>query len=124
MKLQKSSLRGMQEALEMRIYSGADLLDSDFTQVLVCDLMSDVLTVDHEDFLLITSLTSDQVARTADIVGALGIVLVNGKKPQPGLLSLATELGIPIIGTELPCFEFSVLLGGYLKLDVNPDSHA
>lgn len=96
-------------------YGEDDHLNEHFGQVLVCDLMSDVLTVDHEDFLLITSLTSDQVARTADIVGAVGVVLVNGKSPQPGLRTLAEDLDMPVLGTKLPCFEFSVALGKLLE---------
>ncbi|MFW5800492.1 MAG: hypothetical protein ACOCVC_00550 [Spirochaeta sp.] len=110
------SLNDMCERLNLQLFSHTpEQLKAQFAEVLVCDLMSDVLTVDHEDFLLVTSLTSDQVARTADIVGAVGIVLVNGKSPQPGLQSLAAELGIPVLGTKLACFDFAVALGKLLE---------
>lgn len=110
------ALQVIRDELKLACYSGSDnLLKEAFAQVIVCDLMSDVLTVEHEDFLLVTSLTSDQVARTADIVGAVGIVLVNGKSPQPGLTKLSEELEIPVLGTGLPCFDFAVALGRILE---------
>ena len=116
MKSNPISLQTIREQLQLDVFYGEDdQLGEQFVQVLVCDLMSDVLTVDHEDFLLITSLTSDQVARTADIVGAVGVVLVNGKTPQPGLRTLAEDLEIPVMGTKLPCFEFSAALGKLLE---------
>ncbi|WP_028972809.1 DRTGG domain-containing protein [Spirochaeta cellobiosiphila] len=89
--------------------------DIEFEDIIACDLMSDVLVVDKEDFLLVTSLTSDQVARTSDIVGAVAIMLVNGKTPQPKLKELAKESGIPILTTPLGCFEACYALGQLQK---------
>ena len=99
-------------SLGLVTFGGSDeQMNAEIFHVMACDLMSDVLTVDHDGFLLITSLASDQVARTADIVGAAGIVLVNGKNPQPALQTLAGQLGIPLLGTDLPCYEFCLALG-------------
>ncbi|AFG38433.1 DRTGG domain-containing protein [Spirochaeta africana] len=116
MKHTQLSLDAIREPLELQIFCGDDeQLGQSFVQVLVCDLMSDVLTVEHEDFLLVTSLTSDQVARTADIVGAVGIVLVNGKTPQPALVTLAEDLDIPVLGSRMSGFDFSVALGKLME---------
>ena len=79
--------------------------------VVTCDLMSDVLVTDNDEVLLVTSLPSDQVARTADMVGACGVVLVNGKTPQPALVELSTELNLALICSPLPTFEASCRLG-------------
>lgn len=59
--------------------------------VVASDLMSDVLTTNKENFIISTSLNSEQVIRTADIVGALGVLLVNGKHPQESMKTLAAE---------------------------------
>lgn len=75
------------------------------------DLMSDILTVDRDRFVLLTALPSDQTARTAHMVGALAIVLVNGKLPQPGLRDLCTELEIPLLCSPLPLFEACCRVG-------------
>jgi hypothetical protein len=82
--------------------------------VVTCDLMSDVLVTDHDEILLVTSLPSDQVARTADMVGACGVVLVNGKPPQPSLVDLCRQLDLSLIRSPLGSFEASFRLGARL----------
>lgn len=69
------------------------------------DLMSDVLVTEEENIGIITSLTTEQVIRTADIVAASLIILTNDKEPQPGLVTLAKECEIPVLSTPLPTFE-------------------
>lgn len=83
----------------------------DIRHVVTCDLMSDVLVTDHDEILLVTSLPSDQVARTADMVGACGIVLVNGKEPQPSLVDLCIQFDLNLIRSPLGSFEASFRLG-------------
>lgn len=86
--------------------------------VVTCDLMSDVLVTDHDEILLVTSLPSDQVARTADMVGACGVVLVNGKAPQPSLVDLCGQLDLALIRSSLGSFEASWRLGQILLVAV------
>jgi len=83
--------------------------------VVTCDLMSDVLVSDHDEILLVTSLPSDQVARTADMVGACGVVLVNGKAPQPSLVELCTRFDLALVLSPLGSFEASWRLGERLR---------
>ncbi|MFW6251269.1 MAG: DRTGG domain-containing protein, partial [Alkalispirochaetaceae bacterium] len=82
--------------------------------VVVSDLMSDVLLVDQEEFILITSLASDQVIRTADIVGAAAVVLTNGKQPQTTMVALAKEQGVTLLATTLSSFEAAIALAELL----------
>ncbi len=90
----------------------ADEGETDIKDVVISDLMSDVLVVEADDeFILATSLASDQAVRTADIVGAAGVILVNGKQPQPGLKALAEEMGIPLMTSPRTGFETCVILG-------------
>lgn len=84
----------------------------DIHDIVVSDLMSDVLVTEHDDFLLVTSLTSEQVARTADIVDAKAILLSNGKRPQPALEALASQQGIPLMTSPLPTFDVCRVLAG------------
>lgn len=100
------------EVLQAKVFHpGPDFEERNFHKVVACDLMSDVLVTEAEDFLLVTSLPSEQAARTADMTGACGIVLVNGKYPQPGLLKLAEEMGLTLLSTAKPCFDACVALG-------------
>ena len=79
--------------------------------VIASDLMSDVLTTELEEILLVTSLCTDQAIRTADIVGARGILFVNGKNIFTPMVQLAGELDLTLLSTELSKFDACVRLG-------------
>ena len=72
--------------------------------VAASDLMSEILVAEEENLLLITALNTEQTIRTAHIVDALGILLVNGKKPQPGMIKLAEEFNLALISTKSGMF--------------------
>lgn len=92
------------------IVPGDDAIE--FHDVVVSDLMSDVLVTEHDDFLLVTSLASEQVVRTADIVDAHAILLANGKRPQPALKQLAESQNIPLLTSTLSTFDICRALSG------------
>lgn len=101
----------IQNALACELMVAADDFDTlDIQDVVVSDLMSDVLTVEEEDFVLVTSLASEQVIRTADIVSARGIILVNGKRPSDGMLELARADNISLLTTSTRTFAACVKL--------------
>ena len=83
--------------------------------VIASDLMSDVLMVDEEDLLLLTSLASDQVLRTAQVVGAVGVVVVNGKPLPSSMVSVANSLGVSLLTTRLSKFDACVALHQLLE---------
>lgn len=85
--------------------------------IVASDLMSDVLVADFDDVLVVTSLTSEQTVRTADIVGARGVLLVNDKVPQPSMKKLAEQQNITVLSTPLSMFEACVALGRILGSD-------
>ncbi len=76
--------------------------------VVATDLMSDLLVADRHGHLVLTSLASDQVIRTADIVGAPAVVVVNGKPLPAGMVDLARELGVALLRSTLPMYEACV----------------
>ncbi|MDA3899202.1 MAG: hypothetical protein PF637_01650 [Spirochaetes bacterium] len=80
--------------------------DCDYVRWVVSSgLMSDVLTTVEEEILLLSSLTTTQVVRTADMVGAHAILLACGKPISPDTVALAADLDITIISCEMPVFE-------------------
>jgi hypothetical protein len=85
--------------------------DADVLHVISSDLMSDVLMVDLDHPLLLTSLVSDQSLRTANVVGAAAVLVANGKTPPPDMVALARQLGIPLARTPLAKFDAAVALG-------------
>ena len=86
-------------------------LQAEVAHIAAADLMSDVLVMDHDNLLLVTCLASEQVIRTAHIVGAVGVVIAGGKNLPSGMKPLAREMEITLIRTALPKFETCVALG-------------
>ena len=98
------------------LWISPELADADVRQVVSSDLMSDVLMTDLDRPLLLTSLVSDQSLRTANVVGAAGVLIANGKTPPADMAKLAAELGIPLARTAQSKFEASLSLGKALGL--------
>ncbi len=93
------------------LHKGRGFATTPIANIIACDLMSDVLVQDGDDPLLVTSLATLQAVRTADIVGAVGVVLVNGKSPSEAMLQLAREMDVSVVGSPLPMFRACVALG-------------
>ena len=77
------------------------------------DLMSDVLVNEGDAALLLTGLNSEQVIRTADIVDACGVVLINNKVPQKALIALAEETSIALLSSPLSMYRACGILGNF-----------
>jgi hypothetical protein len=73
--------------------------------VVASGLMSDVLTTEEEDILLLSNLTTVQLIRTADMVAAPVVVITSGKQVPESTILLAEKLGIMLLSTRLPVFE-------------------
>ncbi len=78
--------------------------------VISSGLMSDVLTTDEEEVLLLTNLTTTQVIRTADMIGANAVMISNRKAIPQDTINMATELGITVVQSYQPIFETCCLL--------------
>ncbi len=104
------------KAAEAEILAGADVLEScDVKRVIASDLMSDVLMMDAERPLLVTSLATDQSLRTAHVMDAVGVLIVNGKALPTSMARVAGELGLVLARTRLPKFEACVRMGRLLE---------
>lgn len=80
--------------------------------VVASGLMSDVLTTEEEEgILLVSNLSTAQVIRTADMVGAYAILITNGKSLSEDMVDMARDLGISLLRTDHPMFETCYLLG-------------
>jgi len=74
------------------------------------DLMSDVLTLDEENILLITGLANVQLLRTAEMADINTVLLARNKKASPEMIELARENGILLLETPYSIFKTSGLL--------------
>jgi hypothetical protein len=98
------------------VHRSADFPGAALKHVVASDLMSDVLVNDFDDMVIVTSLASEQTVRTADMVGARGVVLVNDKTPQPAMKALAVQQDLTVLSTPLSMFEACVALGRLMAL--------
>lgn len=69
------------------------------------DLLSDVMANSREGDLWVTLQKHVNIVAVAQLNGLAGIVLVNGRKPDPDTAARAEDLSIPIISTPLQAFE-------------------
>jgi len=74
------------------------------------DLMSDVLTLDDGNILLITGLANIQLIRTAEMADIEVVLLARGKSATPEMIQLANENGLVILETSFSMFRTSGVL--------------
>lgn len=86
--------------------------DLEVRNVCASDLLSDILATEKSDFVILTGLTTAQVVRTAEVSGALAVVLVRNKMAPADTVNFARARGIPVARTRFPMFESCVRLAG------------
>lgn len=93
-------IQRIQELTEATVACGSDKLDHEVQCAFASDLMSDVLTLDCNEVILITGLCNLQTIRTAEMADLDCILFVRGKKVTPEMLQLASENGIILLETN------------------------
>lgn len=110
------NLKQMMDRLEAEplfVPAGWEFLE--IGDVFASDLISDILVSEGDETLLVTSLLSDQVLRTADVIGAVAVVLVNRRQIPAALGRAAEKQGLPLFHTPLSKFESCVRLGRLME---------
>lgn len=83
------------------IHLASDASAETIAHVIASDLMSDVLVVDADDLLIISSLASEQIVRTAHLICATAILLVNDKSLPAPAVALARQLDVTVLYTPM-----------------------
>ena len=89
-------IQRIQELTDASIVCGSEKRENAFAS----DLMSDVLTLDCGDVLLVTGLCNLQTIRTAEMAEVSYILFVRGKKVTPDMLELARENNMVLLETD------------------------
>jgi predicted transcriptional regulator len=95
---------------EARIVSGNHDHDKSIEKAFSSDLMSDVLTLDEENILLITGLSNLQLVRTAEMADIHAVLLARGKQATPEMVELARENGLILMETPYSIYKASGIL--------------
>ena len=97
--------------LNASVICGKEDLDQDIHFGFASDLMSDVLTIDTDNLLLITGLNNLQTIRTSEMSDITFILFVRDKKVSPEMKELACENGITLIECGYSMFRTCSILG-------------
>ncbi|WP_421920323.1 DRTGG domain-containing protein [Marinifilum sp.] len=92
------------DKLNARVICGECSLSKEVQFGFASDLMSDVLTIDTENLLLITGLNNLQTIRTSEMSDISFIVFVRDKKVSPEMKELACENEITLLESGLSMF--------------------
>jgi len=103
-------LNQVMEILDAKVYTDIPYDDIEIIAACGADLMSDALAFGENKGLLLTGLNNPQCVRTAEMMDIHCVVLVRGKEPDTGLVSLAAEKGIVIMKTDYSMYTSCGLL--------------
>jgi len=103
--------------LKGEMICGEDKIDHEVEYAFASDLMSDVLTVNCNNILLITGLSNVQTIRTAEMSDAGCILFVRNKKISDEMIALAEEIGMPLIACPSTMFRAA---GELYKAGIKP----
>ena len=90
-----------------KLVCGETMMDADVQKAFASDLMSDVLTIDTDDVMLITGLANVQAIRTAEMSDISCIIFARKKKVSTEMINLAKESNIVLIECEGSVFKTS-----------------
>jgi predicted transcriptional regulator len=92
------------------IVTNSDYSAIDIGYAMASDLMSDVLTLDTDNTLLITGLANMQTIRTVEMQDVLCVLLARNKKATPEMIKIAEQNNITIIESPHAMFKISGIL--------------
>ena len=98
------------QLLDAKILCGHHRIKDDISNAFSSDLMSDVLTLDAENILLITGLANVQAIRTAEVAEIHCLCIVRDKKVTGDIIDLATQLNMVLIESPYSMFKASGIL--------------
>jgi hypothetical protein len=103
-------LKEIAAVLNATISCGSERLEDEVEMGYSSDLMSDVLTLDTDNLVLITGLVNLQSIRTAEMADINTIIFVRNKKASQQMIDLASENGMCILESPYSLFKSSGLL--------------
>ncbi len=110
-------VRQIAELLNANVVCGNEMLENDIKCAFASDLMSDVLTLESDQLVLITGLTNMQTVRTAEMADLDCVVFVRGKKVTPEMIEVASENNTVLMECEFSMFR---TIGVLHDAGVNP----
>ena len=98
------------ELVKAKVVCGEEYLDCSIGSAFSSDLMSDILTLDTGDLMIITGLSNIQLIRTAEMVDVKFILIARNKKATSEMIQLAKENSMVLLETPFSMFRVSGVL--------------
>jgi len=112
-------LESIVKALNLKVKSGEDKFKTEIRGGYTGDLLSDVMANSKEGDVWITRQVHQNIVAVASLKEHAGIILVHGSEPAKDTLEKAIKGGVPIMVSDLPCFELTGRL--YDLISKKPD---
>lgn len=96
--------------VDAEVLTGSDNLEAEVAHGFASDLMSDVLTLNTTDVIIITGLANVQAVRTAEMSDIPVLLFVRNKEISEDIVALGRELGLTLLRTKYSMFKTSGLL--------------
>jgi len=103
-------LQDILEILDGQVICGKERLHEEVERGFASDLLSDVLTLQTSNLILLTGMANVQTIRTAEMADIHYIVFVRKKKATPDIVDLAKENNLVIIECSYSMFRAAGLL--------------
>ncbi len=103
----KMTIRDIAGLIDGKVICCEDRLSTSVEYAFASDLMSDVLTVEKENILLITGLTNLQVIRTSEMSDINCVIVARDKKVNDDMVKLAEENNIILVESPHSVFHVS-----------------
>lgn len=95
------------------IIGGEEYKDRQVEKIFASDLMSDVLTLqDYDNLMLVTGLCNMQSIRTCEMADIQMLLVVRGKVVTPEMLELAEENEMIVVRTDFSLYKTAGILYG------------
>mgnify|MGYP003467782719 FL=1 len=98
-------LKEIAKLLNAKVVCGESRLDEDFNSVFASDLMSDILTLEEYNPLIVTGLCTIQTIRTCEMGNLSVIIFVRKKKPSPEIIELAEDNDMVLMECDYSMFK-------------------
>jgi len=103
-------IRDIAELLKAKVLTAGLDLRSEVSNAFTSDLMSDVLTGDYDQTILVTGLSNMQAIRTAEMSDIQEVIIGRNKEVSQEMINLAQENGIVLIQSSYSLYRISGIL--------------
>lgn len=95
------------EELGLQVQTKECDLDCEVRGCYLSDILSDVMANSGEGYLWVTIHIHPNITAVSQFKALAGVIIVNGRSPQPETLKKADEHKIPILTTDLSSYEIA-----------------